>query len=182
MSKLIEFLLNDVRPWTRQVTVATRQHMGRCRPYLLLPYSALGNSYRSSTLIVVRHPPPFEFLDTTDTISVVAVVGFCVPTGLTGRPFVSIVMTNEHILMAKTLQIRIDEDLRTEADEVLHQIGLDVPSAVRLFLTKVVQTRSIPFDLKAPGVRVVELSVDPATQARMDEIGSLWSKKKLQRA
>ena len=83
--------------------------------------------------------------------------------------------------MAKTLQIRIEEDLRTEAGEVLHEIGLDVPSAVRLFLTKVVQTRSIPFELRAPGIRVVEVAVDPATQARMDEIGSLWAKKKPQR-
>jgi len=90
-------------------------------------------------------------------------------------------MTNTLILMAKTLQVRIEEDLRTEADEVLHEIGLDVPSAVRLFLTKVVQTRSIPFELKAPGIRVVELAVDPATQARMDEIGTLWAKKKPQR-
>lgn len=80
--------------------------------------------------------------------------------------------------MAKTLQVRIEEDLRTEADEVLHEIGLDVPSAVRLFLTKVVQTRSIPFELKAPGIRVVEVAADPATQARMDEIGTLWAKKK----
>lgn len=83
--------------------------------------------------------------------------------------------------MTKTLQVRIEDDLRTEADKVLHEIGLDVPSAVRLFLTKVVQTRSIPFDLKAPGFSVVELSVDSATQARMDEIGSLWAKKKRQK-
>ena len=83
--------------------------------------------------------------------------------------------------MAKTLQIRIEEELRMEADEVLHEIGLDVPSAVRLFLTQVVQTRSIPFELKAPGIRVMELAVDPATQTRMDEIGTLWAKKKAQR-
>jgi DNA-damage-inducible protein J len=90
-------------------------------------------------------------------------------------------MTNLHILMAKTLQVMIEEDLRTEADEVLHEIGLDVPSAVRLFLTKVVQTRSIPFELRASGMRVVELAVDPDIHARMDEIGTLWAKKKLQR-
>ena len=84
--------------------------------------------------------------------------------------------------MSKTLQIRIEDDLRTDADEVLHEIGLDVPSAVRLFLTKVVQTRSIPFELKASGILVVELAVDPATQARMDQIGTLWGKKKPRRA
>ncbi len=92
------------------------------------------------------------------------------------------VTTNVIIVMAKTLQVRIEETLRTKADEVLHEIGLDVPSAVRLFLTKVVQTRSIPFDLKVPAVRVVEIPVDPATQAKMDEIGALWTKGKSRRA
>jgi len=100
---------------------------------------------------------------------------------LIGRLFVSTITTNLYILMAKTLQIRIEEDLRTEADGVLREIGLDVPSAVRLFLTKVVQTRSIPFELKASGMRVVELAVDPDIHARMDEIGTLWAKKKLER-
>jgi len=99
---------------------------------------------------------------------------------LTKHIFVNTIITNLIILMVKTLQIRIEEDLRTEATEVLHGIGLDVPSAVRLFLTQVVQTRSIPFELKAPGIRVVELAVDPVTQDRMDEIGALWAKKKPQ--
>lgn len=82
--------------------------------------------------------------------------------------------------MAKTLQVRVEEDLRSEADGVLREIGLDVPSAVRLFLTKVVQTRSIPFALTA-SPRVVEVGVDAATQAKMDEIGALWSKRKPRR-
>lgn len=78
--------------------------------------------------------------------------------------------------MTKTLQIRVDEDLRTEADDVLREIGLDVPSAVRIFLAKVVRTRGIPFELMATP-RAVEVEVDARTQAKMDEIGSLWSKK-----
>ena len=84
--------------------------------------------------------------------------------------------------MSKTLQIRIEEGLRSDADDVLNEIGLDVPSAVRLFLTKVVQTRSIPFELKAAGLRVTELTVDAAPQAKMDEIGALWTRKKARRA
>lgn len=83
--------------------------------------------------------------------------------------------------MTKTLQIRVDEDLRSEADGVLREIGMDMPSAVRLFLTKVVQTRSIPFDLTA-SARVVEVSVDATTQSKLDEIGALWSRKKARRA
>ncbi len=83
--------------------------------------------------------------------------------------------------MSKTLQIRVEDDLRSKADAVLSDIGLDVPSAVRLFLTKVVQTRSIPFELTA-SAGVVEVGVDVETQAKMDEIGALWSKKKARRA
>lgn len=79
--------------------------------------------------------------------------------------------------MTKTLQVRVDEDLRTEADGVLREIGLDVPSAIRIFLTKVVTTRSIPFDLTATP-RHIEVEVDVGTQAKMDEISALWGKKK----
>jgi DNA-damage-inducible protein J len=80
--------------------------------------------------------------------------------------------------MTKTLQIRLNEDLRAEAETVLQEIGLDVPSAVRLFLSQVVRTRSIPFELKAPGIRVTEVAVDAAHQRQMDEIGTLWSQRK----
>lgn len=66
------------------------------------------------------------------------------PTGLGGWKFVVIIITKTFRSMAKTLQIRVEDTLRLEADAVLSEIGLDVPSAVRLFLTKVVQTRSIP--------------------------------------
>lgn len=80
--------------------------------------------------------------------------------------------------MTKTLQIRLNEDLRVEAENVLQEIGLDVPSAVRLFLSQVVRTRSIPFELKAPEIRVAEVAVDAAHQRQMDEIGALWAQKK----
>lgn len=90
-------------------------------------------------------------------------------------------MTNVIIIMTKTLQVRVEEELRTEADDVLREIGLDVPSAVRLFLAKVVQTRSIPFELTAKA-RITEVSVDAGTQAKMDSIGALWTRRKPRRA
>jgi DNA-damage-inducible protein J len=76
----------------------------------------------------------------------------------------------------KTLQIRLPEALRDEADSVLGAIGLDMPTAVRLYLTKVVQTRSIPFALDAGPVEVI--SVDEETQTRMDAVSSIWSARK----
>ena len=76
----------------------------------------------------------------------------------------------------KTLQIRIPEQLRSDADAVLADIGLDMPTAVRLYLTKIVQTRSIPFSLEATAARVEQIAVDAETQAQMDDIAGAWKR------
>ena len=56
-------------------------------------------------------------------------------------------------------------------------MGLDLPTAVRLYLTKVAKTRRIPFALEAePIAETVE--VDHATQVRMDRIAKAWKKTK----
>ena len=47
------------------------------------------------------------------------------------------------------LQVRIDPDPKAADDEVFMEIGLDANTAIRLFYTKVAQTRSIPFELSA---------------------------------
>jgi DNA-damage-inducible protein J len=77
----------------------------------------------------------------------------------------------------KTLQVRVSDDLRSDADVVLNEIGLDMPTAIRLYLKKIVQTRSIPFSLEAPnGVFVEEIGVDAGTQQNMDSVASAWRK------
>ena len=43
------------------------------------------------------------------------------------------------------LQIRIDENLRAQAQSVAMSMGLDLPSAVRLFLTQMVRENGLPF-------------------------------------
>ena len=74
----------------------------------------------------------------------------------------------------KTLQVRIPEQLRADADSVLADIGLDLPTAVRLFLNKIVQTRSIPFSLEASSIHIEQIPVDAETQAQMDAIATAW--------
>ena len=77
----------------------------------------------------------------------------------------------------KTLQVRVSDDLRSDADVVLNEIGLYMPTAIRLYLKKIVQTRSIPFSLEAPnGVFVEEIGVDAGTQQNMDSVASAWRK------
>ena len=50
--------------------------------------------------------------------------------------------------MASTiLQVRIDESLRRETNEIFRNLGLDMSSAVRLFLNRVVVEQGLPFPM-----------------------------------
>ncbi len=51
--------------------------------------------------------------------------------------------------MASTLvQIRVDENLKNEATDIFERLGLDLPTAIRMFLKKSVEESGIPFNLK----------------------------------
>ncbi len=47
-------------------------------------------------------------------------------------------------------QINIDEELEHNASEVLSELGLDLSSAVSMFLKQVDLRRGIPFEVKLP--------------------------------
>lgn len=50
--------------------------------------------------------------------------------------------------MNTTLQIRIDMKSKKAAQKTLESLGLDISSATKIFLKKVVATNSIPFAIK----------------------------------
>lgn len=50
--------------------------------------------------------------------------------------------------MAKLVQVRIDEQTQKQADYVFKNLGIDMPTAIRIFLKKVSLTHSIPFSLE----------------------------------
>ena len=72
--------------------------------------------------------------------------------------------------MNATIQLRIDASTKNKAQKVLKELGLDLSSAVKLFLSKVVQTRSIPFLI------VTENGYTLAQERRMIKETS-WAKK-----
>jgi DNA-damage-inducible protein J len=47
--------------------------------------------------------------------------------------------------MTTTLQIRIDKKTKDAAQKAFHSMGLDMTSGVKLYLTQVMNTQSIPF-------------------------------------
>ena len=52
-------------------------------------------------------------------------------------------------MATSTLQIRVDSALRSQAEDFFNGAGLDMSSAVRLFLKQVVIRRRVPFDVIA---------------------------------
>lgn len=52
-------------------------------------------------------------------------------------------------MTTSTLQVRIDSKLRKDADAFFTSAGLDMSSAVRLFLRQVVIRQRLPFDVIA---------------------------------
>lgn len=50
-------------------------------------------------------------------------------------------------MSSTTLQIRLDSDLRRDADELFSSVGLDLSSAVRLFLKQSIIRHALPFEV-----------------------------------
>jgi DNA-damage-inducible protein J len=48
-----------------------------------------------------------------------------------------------------TLQIRIDKETKDQAQKVLAEMGLDMSSAIKLFLRNIIITESIPLELRS---------------------------------
>lgn len=48
------------------------------------------------------------------------------------------------------VHVRVDENIKAQATETLASMGLSVSDAIRVFLTRVVAEKEMPFALKAP--------------------------------
>ena len=46
------------------------------------------------------------------------------------------------------IAVRVDDQLKKEATAIFNELGLDMTTAVKLFLKQSVLTRSIPFEVK----------------------------------
>ncbi len=58
------------------------------------------------------------------------------------------------------IHVRVDNEVKVQASEVLAVIGLSVSDAVRLFLKRVVAEQGLPIELKVPNAE---------TRAAMEE-------------
>ena len=50
--------------------------------------------------------------------------------------------------MAKTIQVRVDDELKDSADTLFTSLGMDTSTAIRIFLKAALDAGGIPFDIK----------------------------------
>lgn len=68
------------------------------------------------------------------------------------------------------LHVRVDEKIKAEAAETLEAMGLSLSDAVRVFLTRVVAEKRIPFEIKVPNAE---------TRAAMEEADKMMGARKV---
>ncbi len=50
--------------------------------------------------------------------------------------------------MATTIQVRVDDELKSKAEELFKDLGTDTTTAIRMFLTQAVAVNGFPFEIK----------------------------------
>ena len=68
--------------------------------------------------------------------------------------------------MATTIQIRVDDELKSNADELFKDLGTDTTTAIRMFLTQAVACNGFPFEIKRAASQMYNPYV-PLTQAEI---------------
>lgn len=67
--------------------------------------------------------------------------------------------------MSKTIQVRVDDDLKAASDNLFDELGTTTNEAIKMFLKKAIRTRSIPFS--------VSIDFNETTESAFKEIESI---------
>lgn len=54
------------------------------------------------------------------------------------------------------IQVRVEEELKNEANDILEALGISMPVAIRMFLKRIVLEQGLPFDVTLPQIKEAE--------------------------
>ena len=55
------------------------------------------------------------------------------------------------------IQLRADEGVKAEATKIFESLGLDLPTAIRMFLARSIYEHGLPFEVKMPKQTAISL-------------------------
>ncbi len=70
------------------------------------------------------------------------------------------------------INIRVDNDLKKEAEAVLKKLGMKTTDAIRMFLTQITLTKSLPMQIKLPN----KTTIDAIEAGEKGEVTTVTSK------
>ena len=70
------------------------------------------------------------------------------------------------------VQFRVDSELKKEVTEIYNALGMDLPTAFRMFMVRTKLERGIPFDTKLPDTRITGADIPEMTLAEILKINS----------
>lgn len=73
----------------------------------------------------------------------------------------------ENISNTTNINIRIDSNLKSKSDILFKELGLNMTTAISMFLTKCVNTASIPFKIEKPNKQLLD-SIEEGNQILED--------------
>ncbi|XMB72249.1 type II toxin-antitoxin system RelB/DinJ family antitoxin [Mycoplasmatota bacterium WC30] len=93
--------------------------------------------------------------------------------------------------MAKTayVNVRVDEDVKTKAERILNELGINTSTAIDMFLKQIILKDGMPFDVRIPRfnnekhlkelVEAINLPKDGPYPSYIKRIASLYAKREI---
>ena len=94
-------------------------------------------------------------------------------TSLDRDSIISIAKPNENAeenpFMSTIISVKVEEELKDAANLILSELGLDVPTAIRMYLKSVVRENGLPISTKLPAQPTTPVSTSAAENTALDE-------------
>lgn len=74
-------------------------------------------------------------------------------------------------IMASTIQVRVDDELKTKSDALFKDLGTDTTSAIRMFLTQAARNLLDDFEVTKSSLAQVAGSLKDCTNPKLKEYG-----------
>lgn len=71
--------------------------------------------------------------------------------------------------MPSTIQVRVDDDLKTKSDELFKALGTDTTTAIRMFLTQALAVNGFPFEIKRVNANPYEVLSEVEMLERLEK-------------
>lgn len=69
----------------------------------------------------------------------------------------------------ETIHVRVNSDVKDNAEEILEMLGISVPDAINMFLCQVSLVGAMPFELKLPAPKSVIVRNEQELKAKLEK-------------